>query len=169
MTIRYGEKIAIRGFNGIGKSTLIKTLLGQIPAINGSVSFPQHTKFNYFSQDLTWEQPLQNPLHYMSDKFPKATIKELRRQLSRAGLPSQLAQEALKSLSGGEQTKVKLAEMMMIKSNFLLLDEPTNHIDQATKDNLNAALADFQGTVLVVSHEADFYEDFADRIIELSE
>lgn len=169
LTIRYGEKIAIRGFNGIGKSTLIKTLLGQIPAINGSVSFPQHTKFNYFSQDLTWEQPLQNPLHYMSDKFPKATIKELRRQLSRAGLPSQLAQEALKSLSGGEQTKVKLAEMMMIKSNFLLLDEPTNHIDQATKDNLNAALADFQGTVLVVSHEADFYEDFADRIIELSE
>ena len=72
-------------------------------------------------------------------------------------------------MSGGEQTKVKLAEMMMIKSNFLLLDEPTNHIDQATKDNLNAALADFQGTVLVVSHEADFYEDFADRIIELSE
>ena len=72
------------------------------------------------------------------------------------GLPSQLAQEALKSLSGGEQTKVKLAEMMMIKSNFLLLDEPTNHIDQATKDNLNAALADFQGTVLVVSPRSRF-------------
>ena len=158
LTIRYGEKIAIRGFNGIGKSTLIKTILGVIPAIEGTVSYPQHTKFNYFSQDLDWEYPLQTPLQYLEDLFPKATNKELRRQLSRAGLPSQLAQEELKLLSGGEQTKVKLAEMMLIKSNFLILDEPTNHIDQDTKNNLEETLAAFPGTVLIVSHEAEFYE-----------
>ena len=75
LTIRYGEKIAIRGFNGIGKSTLIKTILGVIPAIEGTVSYPQHTKFNYFSQDLDWEYPLQTPLQYLEDLFPKATNK----------------------------------------------------------------------------------------------
>ncbi|WP_230319043.1 ABC-F family ATP-binding cassette domain-containing protein [Enterococcus casseliflavus] len=169
LTIRYGEKIAIRGFNGIGKSTLIKTILGVVPAIEGTVSYPQHTKFNYFSQDLDWEYPLQTPLQYLEDLFPKATNKELRRQLSRAGLPSQLAQEELKLLSGGEQTKVKLAEMMLIKSNFLILDEPTNHIDQDTKNNLEETLAAFPGTVLIVSHEAEFYESFVDRIIDLKD
>ncbi|BDG66632.1 MULTISPECIES: ABC-F family ATP-binding cassette domain-containing protein [Enterococcus] len=169
LTIRYGEKNAIRGFNGIGKSTLIKTILGVIPAIEGTVSYPQHTKFNYFSQDLDWEYPLQTPLQYLEDLFPKATNKELRRQLSRAGLPSQLAQEELKLLSGGEQTKVKLAEMMLIKSNFLILDEPTNHIDQDTKNNLEETLAAFPGTVLIVSHEAEFYEPFVDRIIDLKD
>lgn len=169
LTIRYGEKIAIRGFNGIGKSTLIKTILGVVPAIEGTVSYPQHTKFNYFSQDLDWEYPLQTPLQYLEDLFPKATNKELRRQLSRAGLPSQLAQEELKLLSGGEQTKVKLAEMMLIKSNFLILDEPTNHIDQDTKNNLEETLAAFPGTVLIVSHEAEFYEFFVDRIIDLKD
>lgn len=167
LTIRYGEKVAIRGFNGIGKSTLIKTLLGEIPALEGTFHFPQHTKINYFSQELDWEYPLQTPLQYLGDRYPKANTKELRRQLSRAGLPATLAQEELKLLSGGEQTKVKLAEMTLKKSNFLILDEPTNHIDQDTKENLRETLAAFAGTVIVVSHEAEFYEDFVDRVIEL--
>lgn len=167
LTVRYGEKIAIRGFNGIGKSTLIKTLLGELKPISGTFHFPQHTAINYFSQELAWEYPLQNPLQYLADLFPKATNKELRRQLSKAGLPSQLAQEELKLLSGGEQTKVKLAEMMLKKSNFLILDEPTNHIDQDTKNNLQATLAKFPGTVIVVSHESEFYADFVDRVVAL--
>lgn len=167
ITIRYGEKIAIRGFNGIGKSTLIKTLIGEIPALSGSYHFPEKTQISYFSQELAWENPLQTPLQYLSDKYPKATVKELRRHLSRAGLHSQLAQESLKLLSGGEQTKVKLAEMTMIKSNFLILDEPTNHIDQESKENLQDTLTKYPGTVIVVSHENGFYEDFVDRVIEL--
>ena len=168
LTIRYGEKIAIRGFNGIGKSTLIKTLLGMIPALDGEYHFPEKTAFNYFSQELAWENPLQTPLQYLSDHFPKASIKELRQHLSRAGLTSELVQESLKYLSGGEQTKVKLAEMTMKKCNFLILDEPTNHIDQESKENLQETLAAFPGTVLLVSHENSFYEDFVDRVIELS-
>ncbi|MDH6365469.1 ATPase subunit of ABC transporter with duplicated ATPase domains [Enterococcus sp. PF1-24] len=169
LTIRYGEKIAIRGFNGIGKSTLIKTLLKEIPAISGEFHFPQHTAINYFEQDLAWEYPLQTALQYLGDLYPKASIKDLRRQLSRAGLPNQLAQEELRLLSGGEQTKVKLAEMTMKKSNFLILDEPTNHIDQDTKDNLQETLQNFAGTVLVVSHEAEFYEIFVDRVVDLTD
>ncbi|MFV0558770.1 MAG: ABC-F family ATP-binding cassette domain-containing protein [Enterococcus sp.] len=167
LTVRYGEKIAIRGFNGIGKSTLLKTLIEEIPAINGDFHFPANTLVNYFSQDLVWENPLETPLQYLSNLFPKATIKDLRRQLSRAGLVNQLAQEPFKMLSGGEQTKVKLAQMTMIKSNFLILDEPTNHIDQEAKENLRESLVKFPGTVIVVSHEQDFYESFVDRVIEI--
>lgn len=168
LTIRYGEKIALKGFNGIGKSTLIKTLIGEIPPLSGSFHFPEKTKIAYFSQELEWENPLESPIQYLSNLFPKANNKDLRQKLSRAGLANQLAQESLKLLSGGEQTKVKLAQMTMEKSNFIILDEPTNHIDQASKENLQATLEKYPGTVIIVSHEAPFYEDFVDRVIDLS-
>ena len=167
LTIRYGEKVAIRGFNGIGKSTLLKTLIGEISALDGEFHFPANTKINYFSQELVWQYPLETPLQYLSDLFPKATIKELRRHLSLAGLVNQLAQEPMKDLSGGEQTKVKLAQMTMTPGNFLILDEPTNHIDQQAKESLQESLANYPGTVIVVSHEQDFYENFVERIIEI--
>ncbi|EOL41790.1 ABC transporter ATP-binding protein [Enterococcus phoeniculicola] len=167
LTIRYGEKVAIRGFNGIGKSTLLKTLIGEIEKLDGDFHFPENTKINYFSQDLVWSNPFETPLQYLSDLYPKATIKELRKHLSRAGLPNQLAQEPLSTLSGGEQTKVKLCQMTMQKGNFLILDEPTNHIDQETKVSLQNSLASFAGTVIIVSHEQEFYQDIVDRVIEI--
>ncbi|MFD2729962.1 ABC-F family ATP-binding cassette domain-containing protein [Enterococcus camelliae] len=167
LTIRYGETIAIRGFNGIGKSTLLKTLIGEIPALDGGFEFPANTKINYFSQELEWETPLETPLQYLGRIFPKASVKELRRHLSQAGLVNQLAQESLQLLSGGEQTKVKLAEMTMREGNLLILDEPTNHIDHETKESLRVSLANYPGTVIVVSHEQEFYEDFVERIIDI--
>lgn len=167
LTIRYGETIAIRGFNGIGKSTLLKTLIGEIPALDGEFEFPANTKINYFSQELEWETPLETPLQYLGRIFPKASVKELRRHLSQAGLVNQLAQESLQLLSGGEQTKVKLAEMTMREGNLLILDEPTNHIDHETKESLRVSLANYPGTVIVVSHEQEFYEDFVERIIDI--
>lgn len=91
----------------------------------------------------------------------------MRRQLSRAGLVNQLAQEPLKMLSGGEQTKVKLAQMTMTEGNLLILDEPTNHIDQEAKESLQESLAAYPGTVIVVSHEQEFYETFVERVIEI--
>lgn len=169
ITLRYGEKVAIRGFNGIGKSTLLKTLIGTIPKIAGEFHFPANTKINYFEQDLQWENPYQTPLQYLSELFPKETVKELRKHLAKAGLPNQLAQEPLSTLSGGEQTKVKLCQMTMQKGNLLILDEPTNHIDQATKDSLRDSLANFTGTVIVVSHEEGFYQTWIDRVIEISQ
>ena len=75
LTIRFGETVAIRGFNGIGKSTLLKTLIGEITQLDGDYHFPDNTKINYFSQDLHWEKPLETPLQYLSAQFPKATIK----------------------------------------------------------------------------------------------
>ena len=169
LSLRYGEKVAIRGFNGIGKSTLLKTLIGELSPLSGGFHFPENTIINYFSQELLWENPLATPLQYLSDLFPKATVKELRRQLSRAGLANQLAQEPLRLLSGGEQAKVKFAQMTMQKSNFLILDEPTNHIDQETKENLQQSFERFAGTVIVVSHEPGFYDDFVQRVIDLQE
>lgn len=169
LSLRYGEKVAIRGFNGIGKSTLLKTLIGELSPLSGGFHFPENTIINYFSQELSWENPLATPLQYLSDLFPKATVKELRRQLSRAGLANQLAQEPLRLLSGGEQAKVKFAQMTMQKSNFLILDEPTNHIDQETKENLQQSFERFAGTVIVVSHEPGFYDDFVQRVIDLQE
>ncbi len=166
--IRFGEKVAIRGFNGIGKSTLLKTLIYEIPSLGGNFHFPENTITNYFSQDLVWKNPFETPLQYLSDLYPAASIKELRRHLSKAGLPNQLAQEPLSTLSGGEQTKVKLCQMTMKKSNFLMLDEPTNHIDQETKLSLQKSLARFDGTVIIVSHEQEFYQNITDRVIEIS-
>ena len=93
----------------------------------------------------------------------------MRKHLAKAGLPNQIAQEPLSTLSGGEQTKVKLCQMTMQKGNLLILDEPTNHIDQATKDSLRESLANFAGTVIVVSHEEGFYQDWIDRVIEISQ
>lgn len=168
LNIAYGEIVAIRGFNGIGKSTLLKTLIEQIPALGGEFHFPANTKINYFEQDLAWEHPLETPLHYLGNLFEKAAVKELRRELSKAGLPAALAQESLSSLSGGEQTKVKLAQMMMQTGNLLILDEPTNHIDQETKNSLIEGIQKFPGTVIIVSHEPEFYEDIADRIIDIA-
>ncbi|AYW46237.1 ABC-F family ATP-binding cassette domain-containing protein [Tetragenococcus koreensis] len=167
LTIRYGEKVVLKGFNGIGKSTLLKTLLGRLPALAGEFYYPANTKIDYFEQELAWESPLQTPLQYLGDIFPNASHKELRRQLSRCGLRDQLAQEPLKLLSGGEQSKVKLAQLTLQTSNFLILDEPTNHIDQKTKESLQKSLGNYPGTVLVVSHEEEFYEPFIDRVIDI--
>ncbi|MCF1602232.1 ABC-F family ATP-binding cassette domain-containing protein [Tetragenococcus halophilus] len=167
LTVRYGEKVALKGFNGIGKSTLLKTLLGEIPALAGEFHYPANTKVSYFEQELVWESPLQTPLQYLGNIFPNASNKELRRQLSRCGLSDQLVQESLKLLSGGEQSKVKLAQLTLQTSNFLILDEPTNHIDQKTKESLQEALGNYPGTVLVVSHEQEFYEPFVDRVIDI--
>ncbi|AYW47599.1 ABC transporter ATP-binding protein [Tetragenococcus osmophilus] len=167
LTIRYGEKVALKGFNGIGKSTLLKTLIGKISPLSGEYDYPANTKIGYFEQELVWEFPLQTPLQYLGDIFPEISPKELRRQLSRCGLSDQLVQKPLKLLSGGEQSKVRLAQLTLQASNFLILDEPTNHMDQKTKERLQETLGNYQGTVLVVSHEQDFYTPFADRTIDI--
>ena len=133
LMVHVGEKVALKGFNGIGKSTLIKTLMKVIPSLDGEFHYPLNTKIAYFTQDLAWPNEQLTPLDYLSDRFPDTTIKERRSHLARAGLPDKLAMQSLALLSGGEQTKVKLAELMMRTSNLLFLDEPTNHIDEAAK------------------------------------
>lgn len=169
LMVHVGEKVALKGFNGIGKSTLIKTLMKVIPSLDGEFHYPLNTKIAYFTQDLAWPNEQLTPLDYLSDRFPDTTIKERRSHLARAGLPDKLAMQSLALLSGGEQTKVKLAELMMRTSNLLFLDEPTNHIDEAAKKSLQEAIHVYPGTVFLVSHEADFYEEIVDRVIDIEE
>lgn len=165
--IRGGEKVVISGFNGIGKSTLLKTLMGEIPALEGSFSFSSRTALGYFAQELFWEDPELTPLKALSSAYPALTQKELRQRLARSGISSRHAQQPLGTLSGGEQGKVKLCLLTEKPCNFLVLDEPTNHLDANAKEALGQAIREFPGTVLLVSHEEAFYRDWADRVIRI--
>ncbi|KRK37755.1 ABC transporter ATPase [Amylolactobacillus amylotrophicus DSM 20534] len=165
-----GEKVAITGFNGIGKSTLLKTLLGELKPIYGGYDINRTTRIAYFKQDLKWDNGNMTPFQFMQQNFEDEKQKELRTVLARTGLTSQQAMSPLKTLSGGEQMKVKLAKLMLEPSNLLFLDEPTNHLDVATKDALRRAIIDYEGGVIVVSHEKDFFEgDWVDKIIDIEE
>ena len=161
-----GEKIAIIGKNGVGKSTLIKTVLGLIPSLGGSFVFNEKIKINYFSQteldDLTI-----TPMEYIQNFQKNLTNLEVRSLLARCGIKAELALRPLKELSGGEEAKSRLCMLTLKKSNILVLDEPTNHLDKVAKAALKEAIIDYPGVVILVSHEKDFYEDIVDYIISL--
>lgn len=166
-TINNGEKVVITGFNGIGKSTLLKTIIGEIKSLSGKVKFGENIKPGYYEQDLKWENDQLNPMEIISDEFPKMTNNEIRKHLSQCGVKSETALQSIKSLSGGEQSKVKLCKLTLTLCNLLILDEITNHMDLDSKEALKEALIAYEGTVVLVSHEAAFYEDLADRIINI--
>ncbi len=162
------QKVVLKGFNGIGKSTLIKTIIKEIPAIDGDFEIASTVKFGYFKQDLKWPNNMVTPLQYLQGEYPDQKQKELRQVLSRTGLTAEEAMKPLKQLSGGEQSKVKIAELLLTSSNFLLLDEPTNHLDDDTKNALRKAIQAFEGGVLLVTHEEDFYQgDWIDKILDV--
>lgn len=165
--VRGGEKVVISGFNGIGKSTLLKTLLGELPGLGGGFAFSPRTTLGYFAQELFWEDPELTPLKVLSAAYPALSQKELRQRLARGGISSKHAQQPLGTLSGGEQGKVKLCLLMEKPCNFLMLDEPTNHLDQNAKEALGQAIREFPGTVLLVSHEEAFYREWADQVIKI--
>lgn len=162
-----GKKAVITGFNGIGKSTLLKTLMGQIQPKEGKYRFSDQVKVGYFEQDLLWEDERKTPIEVISDFNPVLTGKEVREHLARNGISSKHAMQPMGTLSGGEQAKVKLCLLSLVPCNFLILDEPTNHLDAQAKDSLKSALMHFTGTVLIVSHEEAFYCDWIDEIIKI--
>ena len=168
-SIKNKEKVVITGFNGIGKSTLLKTIVGEIKSLAGKVKFGENIKPGYYEQDLKWQNDGMNPIEIISDEFPKMTQNEIRKHLSQCGVKSETALQSIKSLSGGEQSKVKLCRLTLTLCNLLILDEITNHMDLASKEALKEALVSYEGTVVLVSHEASFYEDLADRIINIEE
>jgi ATPase subunit of ABC transporter with duplicated ATPase domains len=147
---------------------LIKSILGVIPALAGQSEFSPSAVVNYFDQDLAWDNDSKTPLQEMQDRFPTLEPKALRTRLAAAGINAENAQKPLQQLSGGEQTKVKLAIMEMKPSNFLILDEPTNHLDEGTKNALRAAIDKFQGNVIIVSHETSFTQGLGDKELNVA-
>lgn len=167
-SINTNQKVAFKGFNGAGKSTLIKSILGVIPKLAGEVEFSPSAKVNYFEQDLQWENDNKTPLQTMQDLYPTMEPKTLRQRLAAAGINAENSQKPMNLLSGGEQTKVKLAIMELIPSNFLILDEPTNHLDKETKQALYDAIKKYPGNVIIVSHEPGFYDGLVDKEINVA-
>lgn len=169
-SIRNHEKVVISGFNGVGKTTLIKTLMQQLPPVAGTVKLAPLLTIAYYRQILSWPQPTMSPLTYLHEQFPEQTTKILRQTLAQVALTSKQVQEPIQLLSGGEQSKIKLAELLLQPANLLVLDEPTNHLDELSKSALRSALAAYTGTVILVTHETHFYDDtWIDREINIAQ
>ena len=166
--IEYGDRVIIRGANGIGKTTLLKSMLGLIPVISGNVGLGDYTSVGYFEQELSGDGE-NTCIQEIWNEFPSYTQYEVRSALAKCGLTTKHIESKVKVLSGGEQAKVRLCKLMQRASNVLILDEPTNHLDVDAKEALNKAINDYKGTVIMVCHEPEFYENLGARVIDFSE
>ena len=167
--IRSGVKLAITGFNGIGKTTLLRTLIGELKPIDGEFHFVDHAKIAYFEQEHHFDNPNLTPLEEIQSLYPQMDNGSIRSRLARCGISGNIAISPIKNLSGGEQSKVKLCKIMLQKANVLILDEPTNHLDKLAKEGLLEALKKYNGTVIFVSHESDFVNRLATKIYNIED
>ena len=155
-----GQKIVLTGANGIGKTTLLKSILGLIPPISGSVEQGDYLSIGYFEQEM--DQSISTTcIEEIWKEFPGFTQYEVRSALAKCGLTTKHIESLVKVLSGGEQAKVRLCKLINRDTNILLLDEPTNHLDVDAKAELKRALQEYKGSILMVCHEPDFYEGLA--------
>ena len=162
-TVERNQKIAIKGVNGLGKTTLLKTLLGKLKPLSGEVEHGQFVETGYFEQ----EEKAGNTttaLDEIWNMYPSMTNAEVRGALAKCGLTTDHITSQMQVLSGGENAKVRLCKLMLRDINLLVLDEPTNHLDIDAKEELKRALIDFKGTVILVSHEPEFYMDIATEV-----
>lgn len=160
LTFERNQKVAIVGANGIGKTTLLKSLLGIIQPLEGEVETGDFIDLGYFEQEA--EGSRQTPLEAVWDAFQALNQAEVRAALAKCGLTSKHIESQIQVLSGGEQAKVRFCLLMNRENNVLVLDEPTNHLDVDAKDELKRALQAFKGSVLMVCHEPEFYEGWTD-------
>ncbi|GBG96909.1 ABC-F family ATP-binding cassette domain-containing protein [Lactococcus termiticola] len=166
--VEAGQKIAFVGSNGIGKSTLLKSLLGLIKPLSGQVVKGEFQHIAYYEQEIK-EPSRKTVLDDLWDEYPSWNQAELRGALARVGLTAKQIESRVYVLSGGEQAKLRFAKLMNSESNILVLDEPTNHLDVDAKDELKRALKAYSGTILMVSHEPEFYEGLVDEVINCEE
>ena len=167
LEIPSGSKVALLGHNGVGKTTFLRTILSQIPAISGNFHFHENADILYFEQQENIDLSL-SPFDYLRFLYPDYDNTKIRKILGSVGIRKETAMRPFKELSGGEIAKAKLAPITQEKSNLLLLDEPTNHLDQKAKDALFDAIEEYPGTVILVCHEKDFAEDLIDFEIRFS-
>ena len=155
-----GSRIVLTGANGIGKSTLLKSLLGLIKPLDGKVEQGDYLHIGYFEQE-TPQDIKTTCIEEIWNEFPSLDQREVRAALAKCGLTTMHIESKVKVLSGGEQAKVRLCKLINRPSNVLVLDEPTNHLDTDAKDELKRALLEYKGSILMVCHEPEFYEDIA--------
>ena len=165
--LRLGDRVAIIGPNGCGKSTLFKIILGQIPPTSGSVKLGTGVEIGYYDQELTSLNPNNTVLDELWDSFPQMTETEIRNALAARLFKGDDVYKPVASLSGGEKSRLILTKLVLANNNFLMLDEPTNHLDMPSREELEKALSEFPGTILMISHDRYFLNKIANRIIVL--
>ncbi|NPC91808.1 ABC-F family ATP-binding cassette domain-containing protein [Bacillus sp. WMMC1349] len=155
-----GQKIALYGANGIGKTTLLRSLLGEISPLSGEVERGEYLHIGYFEQEV--KQTNNNTcIEEVWNEFPSFTQYEIRAALAKCGLTTNHIESKISVLSGGEKAKVRLCKLINSETNLLVLDEPTNHLDVEAKNELKRALKEYKGSILLISHEPEFYMDIA--------
>ena len=169
LDIRKMNAVAIVGPNGIGKSTLIKSIVGQIPFIKGEARFGANVEVGYYDQSQSKLTPHNSVLDELWNDFKLTPEVEIRNRLGAFLFSGDDVKKTVGMLSGGERARLLLAKLSMENNNFLILDEPTNHLDIDSKEVLENALIDFDGTLLFVSHDRYFINRVATQVLELSE
>lgn len=167
ISMERGEKLVLKGANGIGKTTLLKSILGIIPPISGKVLLGDYLYPGYFEQEMSGAKN-NTCIEELWQEFPSYTQYEIRTALAKCGLTTKHIESQVRVLSGGEQAKVRLCKLINKETNVLLLDEPTNHLDVDAKDELKRALTAYKGSILLICHEPEFYEDFATKVLDCS-
>lgn len=163
-----GERIALIGANGIGKTTLLKSILGMQKPLSGKVTLGDYLYKGYFEQEMKVDKTT-TCIEEIWKEFPGYTQYEVRSALAKCGLTTKHIESQVRVLSGGEQAKVRLCKLINVETNILLLDEPTNHLDQDAKEELKRALKEYKGGILLICHEPEFYQDIVTKIWNLEE
>ncbi len=167
LDIKRGEKVAVIGPNGTGKTTLLKIICGLVPADSGELSFGSRVETAYYDQEHHELDPTNTVFEEISDAYPDMSNTEIRNLLASFLFTGDDVFKSVGDLSGGEQGRLSLSKLMLSRANLLLLDEPTNHLDITSKDILEEAIRNYEGTVIYVSHDRYFINRTATRILEL--
>jgi ATPase subunit of ABC transporter with duplicated ATPase domains len=170
LTVEVGERVAIIGTNGIGKTTLLRTLMKELQPDSGIVKWSENLNIGYYAQDHTADfSKDMSVFEWMSQwRKPKDDEQAIRAVLGRMLFSQDEINKSVKNISGGEQGRMLFGKLMLQRPNMLIMDEPTNHLDMESIEALNLALENYPGTLIFVSHDREFVSSLATRIIELS-
>lgn len=167
LDVMRGDKIGLIGANGVGKSSLLKAIQNLIPVMEGSVEWGKHVKIAYFDQENTRVNPDNTVLEELWRRHPTEKEQEIRSRLGAVLLTGENVYKKVGNLSGGEKAKLAFAILVFEYGNVLILDEPTNHMDLATKEVIEDALTEFEGTILMVSHDRYLLNKVPNKIVEM--
>ena len=168
LSMERGQKVVLTGANGIGKTTLLKSILGINKPLEGSVTLGDYLEIGYFEQEMA-PGNTTTCIDEIWNEFPSYTQYQVRSALAKCGLTTKHIESQVRVLSGGEQAKVRLCKLINRETNILLLDEPTNHLDKDAKEELKRALKEYKGSILLICHEPDFYDGLATDVWDCSQ